>query len=203
MIGSLRGTLLLRDDNELVIEVNNIGYRVRVSPNTSAVVGELGQQIHLHIQHHIREDGQTLFGFCTPEERRLFEGLLAAHKVGPTLGLSILSVHGPAELAAILASDDIDALCLVPGVGKTTAARLLVELKSRLDIGDVTSAISATDTTPNPQANTQSEVRQALAELGYAPDEIKDAIAALPATNLENDDVSALLRASLQHLASR
>ncbi|MCY4162725.1 MAG: Holliday junction branch migration protein RuvA [bacterium] len=197
MIGSLRGTLLLRDDNELVVEVSNIGYRVRVAPNTSVSVGDEGQQVLIHTCHHIREDGQTLFGFCTPQERRLFEALIATHNVGPALGLSILSVHSPTELAAILAADDIDALCLVPGVGKKTAARLLVELKSRLDIGDVTSAISSADAASNPQADARSEVRQALAELGYGPDEVKEAIAALP----ESDDISALLRSALQHLA--
>lgn len=199
MIGTLRGTLTLRDDNELMVEVSGIGYRVRTAPNTAAGIGDLGQEVQLHIQHHIREDGQTLFGFRTLEERHLFESLIAAHNVGPALALSVLSVHGPVELATILATNDIDGLCLVPGIGKKTAARLLVELKSRLDIGEVTSASQPDDAITNPQANARSEVRQALAELGYSSEEIKEAIAALP----EDQDVSKLLRAALQNIAAR
>lgn len=181
-----------------MVETAGIGYRVTVSPDTAAQLGEIGQEVLLHIHHHIREDAQTLFGFRGPEERRIFEGLISAHGVGPALGMAILSVHNPAELAGILASDDIDALCLVPGVGKKTAARLLVELKARLDIGDVTTTVASGEPGEGP-ADARSEVRQALAELGYSAEEIRDAISSLPA----GEDAAELLKAALQRLATR
>lgn len=198
MIGLLRGTLALRDSDEVIVETTGVGYRVAVSPDTSAALGELGQEVLLHIHHHIREDAQALYGFFSHEERRIFEGLISAHGVGPALAMAILSVHSPGQLAGILAGDDIDALCLVPGVGKKTATRLLVELKARLDIGDVTTAVAYGES-PDGPADARSEVRQALAELGYSAEEVRDAISSLPA----GEDPSDLLKAALQRLATR
>lgn len=198
MIGLIRGTLSFRDSDEVIVETAGVGYRVAVSPDTSAALGELGQDVLLHIHHHIRDDAQTLYGFDTSDKRRVFEGLISAHGVGPAMGMAILSIYGPSELAGILASDDIDALCLVPGVGKKTAARLLVELKSRLDIGDVTTAVASGQAAGEQPADARSVVRQALSELGYSAEEIRSTIAALPA----GDDSSILLKAALQHLAS-
>ena len=197
MIGLLRGTLALRDGDEVIVEIAGIGYRVTVSPDTAVGLGEPGREAVLHIHHHIREDAQILYGFPSHEERRIFEGLISAHGVGPALAMAILSVHSPAELAGILASDDIDALCLVPGVGKKTAARLLVELKSRLDIGDVTTAVASGEPADGP-ADARSVVRQALGELGYSAEEVRGAVAALP----PEGDSSVLLKAALRHLAS-
>ena len=84
-----------------------------------------------------REDHQTLYGFTTIDDRRVFEILISTHGVGPALALAILSVHSPTGLRSVLATDDVASLCLVPGVGRKTAARLLVELKSRLDLPDI------------------------------------------------------------------
>jgi len=198
VIGLLRGTLALRDGDEVMVEIAGIGYRVTVSPDTAVGLGEPGREAVLHIHHHVREDAQILYGFPSHEERRIFEGLISAHGVGPALAMAILSVHSPAELAGILASDDLDALCLVPGVGKKTATRLLVELKSRLDIGDVTTAVASGEPADGP-ADARSEVRQALAELGYGAEEVRDAISSLP----PGDDSGELLKAALQRLATR
>ncbi|MDE0116650.1 MAG: Holliday junction branch migration protein RuvA [bacterium] len=198
MIGLLRGTLALRDSDEVIVETAGVGYRVAVSPDTSAALGDLGGEVLLHVYHHIREDAQTLYGFDTADKRRVFEGLISAHGVGPAMGMAILSVYGPSDLAGILSTDDIDALCLVPGVGKKTAARLLVELKSRLDIGDVTTSVASDRPAGEQPADARSVVRQALGELGYSAEEVRGAIAALP----PGDDASALLKAALRHLAS-
>ena len=133
MIGSLRGVLVERAlDGEALVEVGGVGYRVTVAAGTGARLGGAGTPTFLWIHHHIREDQQVLYGFAGRVERDCFELLLAAHGVGPALALAILSVHSPVELARILADDDLAALCLVPGVGRKTAARLAVELKSRL-----------------------------------------------------------------------
>jgi holliday junction DNA helicase RuvA len=198
MIGSLRGVLIERTTDEIMVEVAGVGYRVSVSPTTSVTLGELGESVFVHIHHHFREDDQTLYGFTTREERICFEAVISAHGVGPALGLAILSVHGPVALAQILATDDLDALCLVPGIGKKTATRLLVELKSKLDLGDVDLRAVQGTATPG-RRNDLDDVREALAGLGYSGDEIHHAVSALPTEG----DVSSLLKAALQSLATR
>ena len=197
MIGSLRGTLLDRSGTgEVLIEVAGIGYRVTVTPTTVVELGDLGGEVFVHIHHHLREDAQTLYGFLTRDERDCFEALLGAHGVGPGLALAILSVHGPQALALVVADDDVDSLCLVPGVGKKTAARLLIELKSRLDVPMLEPSSAAGSTTsgrPSPRA----DVREALANLGYQPDEVAAVVRDLP----DDADVSVLLKEALQRLA--
>jgi Holliday junction DNA helicase RuvA len=202
MIGSLRGRLLDRTAGEVLVEVCGVGYRVTVTPSTSVDLGALGDEVFVHVHHHVREDAQTLYGFATRDERMSFEALIGAHGVGPSLALAILSVHSPAQLRAALAADDVAALCLVPGVGKKTAARLLVELKSRLDLGDVVDLAAVTGTGTNgsaPAPSPLADVRDALANLGYGPDEIRDVLADLPAAG----EAGELVRMALQRLAVR
>lgn len=198
MIGSLRGTLLDRHATELLVEVGGLGYRVQVTPATSAGAGELGGETFLHVHQQVREDAQTLYGFSTIEDRRVFEVLIGTHGVGPALGLAILSVHSPAELRRILAGDDVAALCLVPGVGRKTAARLLVELKSRMQAGEVDAAAAVAAISGTTPGGTRADVRDALSELGYGADEIGRVLVDLP----DDGDTSDLLRQALQRLAA-
>ncbi|MET0490897.1 MAG: Holliday junction branch migration protein RuvA [Acidimicrobiales bacterium] len=195
MIGSLRGILLDRSlDGDVLIEVAGVGYRVTVAPTASPAVGDIGDDVFLWVHHHIREDAQTLYGFATREERVCFEALLGAHGVGPALALAILSVHGPGALREVIATQDVSALCLVPGVGNKTAARLLVELQSRLDLPDI-------DLTPSPGAvvttSSRRDVTEALAGLGYGPDEVRRVVDDLPSDGEPAD----LLREALRRLA--
>lgn len=195
MIGSLRGRLLERFDlGEVLVEVAGVGYRVVVTPTTAVRLGEVGTEVFLHVHHHIREADQTLYGFLERAERSCFEALLSAHGVGPSLALAVLGVHGPAELARVLADNDLAALCLVPGVGKKTAARLLVELKNSLDlpIDGIASIVDGTTVGRTPL----SEVQEALGGLGYSPDEVRAVL-----VDLDGDDPAALLREALQRLA--
>lgn len=194
MIGSLRGTLLDRSlDGDVLIEVAGVGYRVTVAPTASPAVGEIGEDVFLWIHHHIREDAQTLYGFATREERVCFEALLGAHGVGPALALAILSVHGPGALREVIAAQDVSALCLVPGVGQKTAARLLVELQSRLDLpeGDLTPAAGSVAV-----GSARRDVTEALAGLGYGADEVRRVVEDLP-----EGEPADLLREALRRLA--
>jgi len=201
VIGSLRGTLLERwGDGELLLEVRGVGYRVTVTPTTVVEAGEPGDDVFLYIHHHRREDAEILYGFLRRDEQWCFEALLGAHGVGPTLALALLAVHSPAALQRVLADDDLAALCLVPGVGKKTAARLLVELKARLDMPGVElAAVAGHDgtTDPRPIASARADVRDALANLGYGPDEVLDALRELP----DDGDPAELLKVALQRLA--
>ncbi len=202
MIGSLRGVLATRSpDAELVVEVSGIGYRVQATPRTAAAAGEPGSEVFVHVSHIVREDAQTLYGFATLDERRTFEALIGARGVGPTMALSILAVHHPDALRRCVAEDDVDMLCLVPGVGPKTAVRMLVELKSRLDLPEA-EAPPGTDpdpaaAVPGPSDDARGDVRAALDGLGYGADEIRRVLADLPA----GDDAGSLLREALRRLA--
>jgi Holliday junction DNA helicase RuvA len=202
MIGSLRGTLLDRSPSgELLVEVGGVGYRVACGATTVSAAGDLGGPVFLHVHTHVRDDAIVLFGFATRDERACFEALLGAHGVGPALALAILSAHSPQSLRRALATDDVDALTMVAGVGKKTAARLLIELKSRLDFdGDdgadlVVTGIAANG---NGHSSARAEVRAALAGLGYGPEEVRDATRELT----DDGPVEELLRSALKQLAT-
>jgi Holliday junction DNA helicase RuvA len=185
----------------VLVEVSGVGYVVVTAPTTAVSLGEVGDEVFVWVHHHVREDAETLYGFANRDERVTFDALLGAHGVGPSLALAILSVHGPGALARILVEDDVSALCLVPGVGPKTAARLLVELKSRLDIpslGPVPKAGAAVPAGAG-ERSALADVREALAGLGYAADEIRSATAEPPA---DGDDAAVLLRRALAHLAA-
>lgn len=198
MIGSLRGELLDKDPGgEVVIEVGGLGYRVSVNPGTLAAFGEVGERAFVHVHHHMREDHQQLYGFPTADERRCFESLISAHGVGPALAMAVLATHPPLSLRQAVATDDVDALCLVPGVGKKTAQRLVLELKNKLDVPD----LGPGDAPIVPAADTDSalsDVRDALASMGFNAEEVAHAV-----RELDGEDTSQLLRTALQRLAAR
>jgi holliday junction DNA helicase RuvA len=205
VIGSLRGRLLHRGAGAVLVEVAGVGYVVVVAPTTAVALGDVGDETFVWVHHHVREDAETLYGFASRDEKVTFEALLGAHGVGPALALAILSVHGPAALVRILADDDVAALCLVPGVGKKTAARLLVELKSRLDVPDGPGAVPAAvggggSLAVAGERSALTDVRDALAGLGYSADEIRAATAELADDG--DGDASSLLRVALQRLAA-
>jgi Holliday junction DNA helicase RuvA len=213
MIGSLRGTILDREPvadraatPEVLIEVSGVGYRVSVTASTLDRL-PADMPVLLHVHHHIRETDQRLYGFLSKEERQAFEGLLAAHGVGPSLAMAVLATHSATALARILADDDLAALCEVPGVGKKTAQRLLVELRSSLVIPDLGNGASPTvDLTTNGSAVPQSalaDVREALVNLGYSGDEVRRAVASLPpeAVVEQGEDSGQLLKTALRALA--
>lgn len=211
MIGSLRGRLIDRSSTgEVLVEVSGVGYRVTMTPGGAVAAGALGHDVFLWVHDHIRDDAHLLFGFVTKEERVTFEALIGAHGVGPALALAILSVHPPMALHHLLANDDLDGLCLVPGVGKKTAARLLVELKSRLDLPDLASAAlvaagGAASGEQSPSSAVLADVREALSELGYTSEEIREATRELDVdTGGDGDgavDVAGALRLALRRVA--
>ena len=193
MIGSLRGSVLERlDDGRVLVEVGGLGYLVTVTPRTLAEL-EPTSPVFLYVHHHIREDAQTLFGFLRRDERAAFDILIATHGIGPALAVAILGTHSPSALVDIVAGGDLGALTLVPGVGKKTAERLLVELRNRLNLPMLDPLTTTGGST------TIGNVREALAGLGYAPEEIREAMRDLPdATSAED-----LLRDALRLLGVR
>ena len=210
MIGSLRGVLVDRSaTGEVAIDVGGVGYRVVVAPPTIAALGDVGDTVFVFVHTHVREDAIVLYGFATADERRCFEALLGAHGVGPAMALAILSVHAPPALRRAVACDDADALTLVPGVGKKTAARLLLDVKSRLELPDVDLAgsVGMNGSAASSYGGARAELHAALAHLGYGPEEIRDAIRGLPDHDPDDDGapppaVEDLLRLALRSLAA-
>ena len=196
MIGSLRGAVLERGtDSEVLLEVGGVGYFVTVTPRTLAEL-EPGANVFVYVHHHIREDAQTLFGFLRREERATFQVLIGTHGVGPSMAMAILGTHTPSALIDIVASADNASLCMVPGVGKKTAERLLIELKNRLNIPMLDPIAAGGGST---SSSVLGDVREALYGLGYAPEEVRDALREISAS----DDASTLLRDALQLLGAR
>lgn len=195
MIGSLRGAVLERDlTGTVLVEVAGVGYVVHVSQRALAEL-EPSTQAFLHVHHHIREADQQLYGFLAREERTTFQTLIGVHNVGPALAMAIIATHPPTALVDIVASQDVAALTLVPGVGKKTAERLLVELKSKLSVP----VLDGAGPVGGQGSTAVSDVREALAGLGYGDAEIRDTLRELPAS----DDAATLLRDALKALGAR
>lgn len=195
MIGSLRASVIERNsDGTVLVETAGVGYIVHVTPRTLAEL-EPTSAVFMHVHHHIREDAQTLFGFLDKDERVTFQTLIATHGIGPSMAMAILATHTPRALVDIVATNDHGALTLVPGVGKKTAERLLVELRDKLQL-PVLDSLSDKSTA---MGSAITDVRDALAGLGYSTEEIRDVLRELPA------DLSAegLLRQALNLLGVR
>jgi Holliday junction DNA helicase RuvA len=175
----------------VLLEVGGVGYQVVVSPRVLAEL-EPASNAFLYVHHHIREDAQTLYGFVARDDRATFQVLLATHGVGPALAMAILATHPPTALVDIVAGADVAALTLVPGVGRKTAERLLIELKSRLSVPMLDPGGSTAG------GSVIGDVREALAGLGYGFDEIREALRELPAS----DDAPTLLRDALKMLGA-
>ena len=196
MIGSLRGVLLDRSPKgDLLVEVSGVGYRVTVPVSAHSKLGQPGSPVFLHVHTHVREDAMILFGFPSREELGCFETLIGTRGIGPSAALAILGVHSPAALRRAIATEDADALTLVPGIGKKTAARLLLELKASFDSDDFD--IDLVPVGANGASSSHAEVKAALAGLGYSADEVRDAVRSLP----EDGSVEELLRSALKQLA--
>jgi len=195
VIGSLRGTVVERmADGLALVEVEGVGYLVHVTPRTLAEL-EPTSPAFLYVHHHIREDAQTLFGFLQRDERAAFGVLIATHGIGPSMAMSILSTHTPRALVDIVASSDIAALTLVPGVGKKTAERLLVELKNRLDVPVIDEPSGPGETT------SVGDVRTALLGLGYTDSEVREALRDIDTST--HTDAADILRSALANLGAR
>lgn len=172
MLAGLRGTLEHRGPDYIVIGVGGLSLKVFVPSSTLAQVGEVGSAVQLYTHLYFRADALALYGFATREELEMFKLLLTVSGVGPKVGLSILSAMPPDSLRLALATGNAELLAGVPGIGKKTAARLVVELK-----GKVAAVPAAASLLPS---EAHAEVVAALASLGYSPSHIQRALQALP-----------------------
>jgi Holliday junction DNA helicase RuvA len=163
MIGLLRGRLLEKRPNQVIVDVTGVGYLVAIPLSTFAALGELHGEVTLLIHTHVREDALSLYGFLSQREKHLFELLLGASGVGPSLALKILSGMNVEELVPAIRSGDLGRLTKIPGVGRKTAERMVLELRDKLEAV----AFEAEKTSPASPAGVEADVKSALLNLGY------------------------------------
>ena len=197
MIGQLRGRLADKRPSQILIDVGGVGYQVQVPLSTYASLGGLHDEVTLLIHTHVREDALTLYGFLSSREKHFFELLLSASGVGPTLALKILSGMNVEELVPAIRHGDLVRLTKIPGVGRKTAERIVVELKDKLEVV----AVEAEKPAAASPAGVEADVLSALVNLGYDARAAESAVAeskrASGDTNFE-----ALLRSTLAALST-
>ena len=193
MIGSLRGTLIDKRPNQVLLEVGGVGYVVQIPLSTFTSLAALHSENTLLIHTHVREDQFSLYGFLTAREKRCFELLISASGVGPSLALKILSGLSLDELIPAIRKGDLAQLVRIPGVGRKTAERMVVELRDKLAAVDVPEGGK-----PATRSQLESDVASALVNLGYDERSVENAIAKSRST--VGYDFESLLRASLQVL---
>jgi Holliday junction DNA helicase RuvA len=193
MIAFLRGRLLSKTPNQAIIECGGVGYDATISVATFTSLPPEGAEARLHIHTHVREDALALFGFAEPQEKRLFEKLLTISGIGPKLAITVLSGIDSARLVAAIRASDHATLTRIPGIGKKTAERVVLELKDKLD--DMAVAPAAASTHYGPAGD---DALSAMVNLGYArpiaQKAIETAIAKNPATA---QDFELLFRAAM------
>jgi Holliday junction DNA helicase RuvA len=194
MIGSLRGRLAAKRAPQIVVECSGVGYEVETPMSTFLELPELGSDLFLHTHLLVREDAQILYGFSTEDERLMFRTLLKVNRVGAKLALGILSAMSTNDFRRCVELEDTTSMSKIPGVGKKTAERLVIELRDRIDAAGGKSAPLTV------QASARNEAVDALVALGYKPKEVNSLIA-----NLDIEDKSAedIIRLALRQVSGR
>jgi len=201
VIAYLSGVLLEKHLQRLIVEVNGVGYDVLVPLSTMYVIGEPGSRTTLRIYTHVREDALQLFGFATSLEQALFERLISVSGIGPKLALAVLSGIEPAELSRAIRSSDVARLTRIPGVGKKTAERLVVELKDRLPKADTVEPVAAGAGGPD-DTDVRDDLLSALENLGYSRGSVEKTVDKV-LRSAEDRSFEPLLRATLKLLMGR
>jgi Holliday junction DNA helicase RuvA len=191
MIGHLKGTLVVKRPPWLTLDVGGVGYEIEAPMSTFYQLPQVGKVLTLVTHLHVREDAQLLFGFATEEERALFRSLLKVSSIGPRIALGILSGMSAAGFYRCIREKDLLGLTRVPGVGKKTAERLIVEMADRLPESEL-----ATKTALGNGEGAAAEAEGALLSLGYKPGEITRMLKNLDAAKLTTEE---LIREALRH----
>ena len=197
MIGRITGIIVSKVAPDVLVDVQGVGYEVLVSLGTFFDLPEVAEAVTLHTHFVVREDAQLLFGFSSLQERSLFRTLIKVNGVGPKMALGILSGMTAGEFAHAIRTDDVATLVKLPGVGKKTAERLVIEMRDRLDDIDVTVNANVSDKRPD----IQQEAESALIALGYKPQD-----AAKMISRAEGDQITSaeqLIRAALKSMVAK
>ncbi|MDA0279253.1 MAG: Holliday junction branch migration protein RuvA [Proteobacteria bacterium] len=199
MIGRIRGVLVDKKPPEIQIDVAGICYEVQVPMSTLYQLPELGKELTLHTHFVVREDAQLLYGFFEEKDKAMFRSLIKINGVGPKMALGILSSMEANEFVRAVRSNNINAMVKMPGIGKKTAERLLIEMRDRLKDWD--GEEGSTQVPVSAAASITSDAETALISLGYKPQQAAHAIAAVLKTNPEIQGSEELIRYSLKSMA--
>ncbi|WP_027874338.1 Holliday junction branch migration protein RuvA [Spongiibacter marinus] len=199
MIARLRGVLLEKQAPEIVVDINGLGYEVLVPMTTLYNLPPLGEEVSLYTQFIVREDAQLLFGFSDTRSRQLFRDLIKVNGVGPKLALTVMSGIDSDDFVRCVQEGDTASLVRLPGVGKKTAERLIMEMKDRLESWAPSAAASPAVAAQPSASAVLAEAEAALVALGYKPQEASKAINAL---DTEGQTSEALIRAALKNMVS-
>lgn len=192
MIGRIKGILLEKTPPDILIDVNGVGYEVQVPMNTFYRLPEVDEQTLLYTHFVVREDAQLLYGFYNQKERALFRALIKINGVGPKLGLAILSGIEAADFVRVVRSNDVSSLVSLPGIGKKTAERLIIEMRDKLDDWQPEGADTGLDSTPLPHTDENkaiAEAESALVALGYKPKEAAHAVKRVSSPGMSNQEL--------------
>jgi Holliday junction DNA helicase RuvA len=195
MIAHLRGKLLAKHPNQAVVETGGVGYDVTITVPTFSDLPEVGAEVALHIHTHVREDLIGLFGFLRPSEKRLFEKLLTVSGIGPKLAITILSGMAADEMVGAIRGNDIVRLTRIPGIGKKTAERMVLELRDKLPQPETGAVTTVSMVSPM-----EEDVLSALVNLGYQRAAAEKALAALK-QNVASGSFDEMFRGALAGLA--
>lgn len=196
MIAYLRGTLLEKHPNQVIVDVQGVGYEVTIPVSAFSSLPEKGAELRLHIHTHVREDAFALFGFVTAGDKALFEKLITVSGIGPKLAVTALSGLAAPELAGAIRSGAIEQLVRIPGVGKKTAERLVLELRDKLDLAGLAAPSSAAPSKSPFDAN-EEDVISALMNFGASRAAAEAAVAKARSTT-EPNAFDALFRRALK-----
>jgi Holliday junction DNA helicase RuvA len=200
MIASLRGTLNEKGPGHCVVETAGVGYRVSVSSHTARALPEIGAAVFLHTHQVVREDALQLYGFTDVAERGLFELLITVSGVGPKVALAVLSGLEPAALARAIREENLAALVGIPGVGRKTAERLIVELRDKLEVAVTAQSAAAERRGILPKSERFDDAVAALVQLGYSASQAQETIRKVAEQGGELD-LEGLVRQSLARLS--
>ncbi len=199
MIGSLTGRLAQKEPSRLLVDVQGVGYEVQVPLSTFYGLGDVGADVSLRIHTHVREEALSLFGFGTALELDLFERLIGISGVGPRLALAVLSGIEPPDLVRSVSAGDVVRLTRIPGVGKKTAERIVLELKDRLP--EMLVVETDSPDTDNEIPGVRDDVLSALLNLGYQRPRAERAVARVPTDASGSGEFEDVLRQALRELA--
>ena len=177
MIAHLKGTILEKHPNQIILEAMGVGYDVQIPISTFTRLGDTGTQTALRIHTHVREDALLLYGFATIDEKRVFERLIGVSGIGPKLAITVLSGLATSDLIAAIRTGDVQKLVRIPGVGKKTAERMILELKDKIALGDPGGSPGVlTPAEPSTATPLETDVLSALLNLGCSRNAAEEAI---------------------------
>jgi len=201
LIGSIKGKLTIKSTEYALVEVNGVGYQVFISPKTLWNLPEEGEEVIFYTHTYLRDDSLRLYGFLNKDDMEMFENLLQISGIGPKVALAVHSVFSSNEFKEAILNQDVDLIRTIPGVGKKTALRLIIELREKIELPDLEKIVKFK--VPDSVLKMMKEAKLALRNLGFKPLEINVSLEGFPVKKEEEITVEKLVRHALKNMTKR